>query len=57
VMLQNAGDASISSPSSLEPGRDLHDFIIFADRAPASDACAGRPFRPLKAISASTDRA
>jgi hypothetical protein len=35
----------------------LHDFIIFADRAPASDACAGRPFRPLKAISASTDPA
>jgi hypothetical protein len=24
----------------------LHDFVIFADRTPASDARAGRPFRP-----------
>jgi hypothetical protein len=55
--LQNARDAFISSASSLEPGRDLHDFVVFADRTPASDAHAGRLFKPLKAVSVSIDRA
>jgi hypothetical protein len=57
AILQIAGDASISTASSLEPGRDLHDFDVFADRAPASDAYAGRLSGPLRATSASIDRA
>ena len=49
VILQIARDAIISSASSLEPGRDLHDFDVFADRALASDIYhAGRQFRPLR---------
>jgi hypothetical protein len=51
--LQNARDAFISRASSLEPGRDLHDFVVFADRALASEAHAGRLSGPLKAISVS----
>jgi hypothetical protein len=56
-MLQIDRDASISTASSLEPGRDLHDFDVFADRALASDAYAGRLAGPLKATSVSIDRA
>src|SRR3981081_907112 len=57
AILQTADDAFISNASSLEPGRDLHDFVIFADRTPASDASAGRLFGLLKANSVSIDRA
>jgi hypothetical protein len=57
AILQSADDAFISNASSLEPGRDLHDFVIFADRTPASDASAGRLFGLLKANSVSIDRA
>jgi hypothetical protein len=39
-----------------EPGRDLHDYRIFADRAPASDAFAGRRIRQIEAAFASFDR-
>src|SRR5207248_3031809 len=39
-ILQITLDAFISCASSLEPVRDLHGFIIFADRALASDAHA-----------------
>jgi hypothetical protein len=38
-------------------GEDLHDFDVFADRALAFDAYAGRLSRPLRATSASIDRA
>src|SRR6266404_6944920 len=57
AILQNARDTFISSASSLEPGRDLHDFDVFADRALASEAHAGRLPRPLRAVSVSIDRA
>ncbi len=57
AILQIVRDAFIGSASSLEPGRDLHDFVLFADRALASEAHAGRLSRPLGAISASIDRA
>jgi len=57
AILQIARDASISTASSLEPGRDLHDFDVFADRALASDAHAGRLAGPLRATSVSIDRA
>jgi hypothetical protein len=56
-MLQNAGDASINAASSLEPGRDLHDFNLFADRALASDVHAGRLPQVLRAAAVSFGRA
>ena len=55
-MLQIADDAFIRSASDddfrhsrfvFEPGRDLHDFDVFA--ALAFGAYAGRRFRPLRA--------
>jgi hypothetical protein len=57
AILQNARDAFISSASSLETGEDLHDFDVFADRALASEAHAGRLSGPLRAVSVSIDRA
>ena len=38
-------------------GEDLHDFHVFADRIPASEARAGFSIAPLSASSASADRA
>jgi len=35
---------------------DLHDYRIFADRAPASDAFAGRRIRQIEAVFARFDR-
>src|SRR6266550_3346878 len=51
AILQIVRDASISTASSLEPGRDLHDFDVFADRALAFGAHAGRLSGPLRAAS------
>jgi hypothetical protein len=56
-MLPNVCDRFISSSSSLEPGRDLHDFSVFADRALASDVHAGRLPQFLRATAVSIDRA
>ena len=56
-MLPNACDRFISGASSLEPGRDLHDFSVFADRALASDVHAGRLPQFLRATAVSIDRA
>jgi len=42
--------------SSLEPGRDLHDFVAFADRVSAlDDGLARYLFGLLEAASASFD--
>jgi len=51
-MLQITRDGIYKQPHRRSNRGDLHDFDIFADRAPASDAHAGRLFRPLRANSA-----
>jgi hypothetical protein len=48
VRLQSRRDAFMNVKSSFEPGRDLHDFIAFADRVLASIAHAGRLPRQLR---------
>jgi hypothetical protein len=55
--LRVARDACIARFSLLEPRGDLHDFDYFAARALASDVYAGRLLGPLRATSASIDRA
>ncbi|WGD54450.1 hypothetical protein QA641_11375 [Bradyrhizobium sp. CB1650] len=56
AVLQTESDASIKCASSIEPGRDLHDFVAFADRTPALDDVLARcVFGRLEAISASFD--
>jgi hypothetical protein len=56
-MLPTAPDPFIKPRIVARTGEDLHDFGIFADRAPASEAIAGRLSGPLRAIAASFDRA
>jgi hypothetical protein len=56
--LQIAGGTSIRRTSFNRTGRDLHDFVAFADRKPALDDVLARyVFGLLEAISASFDRA
>jgi hypothetical protein len=48
-MLQITRDAFISSALFTRTGEDLHDFDVFADRAPVSDVCAGHLVAQLTA--------
>ena len=54
--MQMTSDTSIKRTSFNRTGRDLHDFVAFADRTPALDDVLARyVFGLLEALSASFD--